>query len=115
MPVASILCNVADEDETAEKFAETVDFLGHVDACFANAGVSSNRRATKDGFAGMSTKEWRRVLDVNLDGVFFTLRAAANQHQCAGAGARTPLVHGQRAEWLCEGVGLGVDGEEVAY
>ena len=45
------------------------------------------------------------------------LRAAgaANQHQGAGAGARTPLVHGQRAEWLCEGVCLGVDGEEVAY
>lgn len=73
----AILCNVADEAETAEKFAETLDFLGHVDACFANAGVSSNRRATKDGFAGMTTEEWRRVLDVNLDGVFFTLRAAA--------------------------------------
>ncbi len=69
--------DVASEEDTAAKFAQTVDFLGHVDACFANAGVSSNRRATKDGFAAMSYEEWRRVLDVNLDGVFFTLRAAA--------------------------------------
>ncbi|MEL0003143.1 MAG: SDR family NAD(P)-dependent oxidoreductase, partial [Rhodospirillales bacterium] len=65
--------DVASEEDTAAKFAQTVDFLGHVDACFANAGVSSNRRATKDGFAAMSYEEWRRVLDVNLDGVFFTL------------------------------------------
>ena len=78
--------NVASEADTAQKFAETVSFLGHVDACFANAGVSSNRRATKDGFAAMSFEEWRRVLDVNLDGVFFTLRAAAKHMVARGQG-----------------------------
>lgn len=78
--------DVASEDDTAAKFDETVAFLGHVDACFANAGVSSNRRATKDGFAAMSVEEWRRVLDVNLDGVFFTLRAAAKHMVERGQG-----------------------------
>lgn len=78
--------DVASEEDTAAKFAETVDFLGHVDSCFANAGVSSNRRATKDGFAGMTFEEWRRVLDVNLDGVFFTLRAAAKHMVERGQG-----------------------------
>jgi len=78
--------DVASEEDTAAKFAETLEFLGHMDACFANAGVSSNRRATKDGFAGMTFEEWRRVLDVNLDGVFFTLRAAAKHMTERGAG-----------------------------
>ena len=70
-------CDVSDEEEVAERFAETVAELGKVTACFANAGVSSDRRALKGGFSTMTTAEWRRVLDVNLDGVFFTLRAAA--------------------------------------
>ncbi|MEQ9123382.1 MAG: SDR family NAD(P)-dependent oxidoreductase [Alphaproteobacteria bacterium] len=78
--------DVASEEDTAGKFAETLEFLGHVDACFANAGVSSNRRATRDGFAGMTFQEWRRVLDVNLDGVFFTLRAAAKHMVERGQG-----------------------------
>lgn len=78
--------DVSSEENTAAQFAETVDFLGHVDACFANAGVSSNRRATKDGFANMTFEEWRRVLDVNLDGVFFTLRAAAKHMVERGQG-----------------------------
>lgn len=75
--VIALRCDVSDEAEVAERFAETVAGLGKVTACFANAGVSSDRRALRGGFAGMSTAEWRRVLDVNLDGVFFTLRAAA--------------------------------------
>jgi NAD(P)-dependent dehydrogenase (short-subunit alcohol dehydrogenase family) len=79
--------DVSSEEDTAEKFAQTIDFLGgQLNACFANAGVSSNRRATKDGFAAMSYDEWRRVLDVNLDGVFFTLRAAAKQMVDQGRG-----------------------------
>ena len=56
-------------------FAETVARLGRVDACFANAGVGP--AATP--FAGMKTEEWRRVLRVNLDGAFFTFRAAVRQ------------------------------------
>jgi len=77
VPALGLKADVAREEDTAAKFSESLEFLGHVDACFANAGVSSNRRATRDGFAGMTFEEWRRVLDVNLDGVFFTLRAAA--------------------------------------
>jgi NAD(P)-dependent dehydrogenase (short-subunit alcohol dehydrogenase family) len=84
--VLGLKVDVASEEDTIAKFAQTVDFLGHVDACFANAGVSSNRRATKDGFAHMTYEEWRRVLDVNLDGVFFTLRAAAKHMVDRGQG-----------------------------
>jgi NAD(P)-dependent dehydrogenase (short-subunit alcohol dehydrogenase family) len=66
-------CNVADEAQVDACFAQAVAAMGRVDACFANAGVSQRRAP----FHELATDEWRRVLSVNLDGAFFTLRAAA--------------------------------------
>jgi NAD(P)-dependent dehydrogenase (short-subunit alcohol dehydrogenase family) len=65
-------------------FAETVQALGRVDACFVNAGVSG--RGAAAGLANMTTAEWRRVMSVNLDGAFFTLRAAARHMIERGGG-----------------------------
>ena len=79
-------CDVADEEEVRDCFQETVSELGHVDACFANAGVSSDRRRNPDGFVGMTYEEWRRVTSVNLDGAFFTLREAARHMVERGKG-----------------------------
>jgi NAD(P)-dependent dehydrogenase (short-subunit alcohol dehydrogenase family) len=73
--VLALRCDVADEAAVERSFAETVAALGRVDACFANAGVSG--RGLTPSFAQMTTAEWRRVMSVNLDGAFFTLRAAA--------------------------------------
>ncbi len=69
----AVQCDVGDEEAVEDAFAETIDVLGRVDACFANAGVSG----MAPSFAEMPTEEWRRVLRINLDGAFFTLRAAA--------------------------------------
>jgi hypothetical protein len=66
-------CNVADEAQVEARFAEALKAMGRIDGCFANAGVSQQRAP----FFELSTAEWRRVMSVNLDGVFFTLRAAA--------------------------------------
>ena len=70
--IHSIVCNVADEAAVEASFAETLDVFGRVDSCFANAGVARSGR-----FDETTTKEWRAVLDVNLDGLFYTLRAAS--------------------------------------
>lgn len=66
-------CDVADEAQVETSFAEALKAMGRVDGCFANAGVSQARAP----LAELATKEWRRVMQVNLDGAFFTLRAAA--------------------------------------
>jgi NAD(P)-dependent dehydrogenase (short-subunit alcohol dehydrogenase family) len=66
-------CDVSDEAQVAAGFAQAVKAMGRVDGCFANAGVSQARAP----LAELPTQEWRRVLQVNLDGAFFTLRAAA--------------------------------------
>lgn len=66
-------CDVSDEAQVEKNFADAVKAMGRVDGCFANAGVSQARAP----LAELSTTEWRRVMQVNLDGAFFTLRAAA--------------------------------------
>jgi NAD(P)-dependent dehydrogenase (short-subunit alcohol dehydrogenase family) len=83
--VQALRCDVADEAAVERCFADTLSAFGRVDACFANAGVSG-RGGAPGGFARMSTAEWRRVLGVNLDGVFFTLRAAARHMTERGGG-----------------------------
>lgn len=65
--------DVADESQVEAAFADALKTMGRIDGCFANAGVSQARAA----FHELSTAEWRRVLSVNVDGAFFTLRAAA--------------------------------------
>jgi NAD(P)-dependent dehydrogenase (short-subunit alcohol dehydrogenase family) len=80
----ALRCDVSDEAAVERCFAETVAALGRVDACFVNAGVSGRGGAT--AFAQMPTEEWRRVMGVNLDGAFFTLRAAARHMTDRGDG-----------------------------
>src|SRR2546425_8084463 len=80
----ALRCDVSDEAAVERCFAETVRALGRVDACFANAGVAGGGRARN--FAEMPTAEWRRVMNVNLDGAFFTLRAGARHMIERGGG-----------------------------
>ena len=87
--VLALRCDVADEAAVERAFAETLNAFGRVDACFANAGVSG--RAGGQSFAEMSTEEWRRVMSVNLDGVFFTLRAAS-KHMTSREGGGSLVV-----------------------
>ncbi len=80
--IVALRCDVGEEKEVDSSFEETLSRLGRVDSCFANAGVGGRAPS----FVGMTTEEWRRVLRVNLDGVFFTLRAAARHMTERGGG-----------------------------
>ncbi len=80
--VLALQCDVGEEAAVEAAFAETLRVLGRVDGCFANAGTYGGGRTA---FAAMPAAEWRRVMRVNLDGAFFTLRAAA-RHMVERAG-----------------------------
>jgi hypothetical protein len=82
--VSALLCDVSDEKAVDAAFAETLKIMGRVDGCFANAGVSG--RAGAKSFTEMSGEEWHRVLKVNLDGAFYTFRAAARHMVERGGG-----------------------------
>jgi NAD(P)-dependent dehydrogenase (short-subunit alcohol dehydrogenase family) len=88
-PVLALACDVADESAGEAAFTETVATLGRVDACFVNAGVSGRKEVA--AFTDMTAAEWRRVMSVNLDGAFFTWRAAA-RHMTTRAGGGSLVV-----------------------
>jgi NAD(P)-dependent dehydrogenase (short-subunit alcohol dehydrogenase family) len=76
------IADVGDEAQVEAAFAASVAALGRVDACFANAGVSSKGVLLTD----MSLDEFRRIQRVNVDGVFLTFRAAARHMAERGEG-----------------------------
>lgn len=83
--VLALRCDVSDEQAVDKAFAETLSTLGKVDSCFVNAGIGAG---TALPFYEQPTEVWRRVWGVNLDGAFFTLRAAARHMVERGEGGR---------------------------
>lgn len=80
----ALRCDVRDEAAVEVAFGETLEAVGPLRACFANAAVDGYEHP----FVEMTLDEWRRVLSVNLDGVFLTLRAAARHmvgHRLGGS------------------------------
>jgi NAD(P)-dependent dehydrogenase (short-subunit alcohol dehydrogenase family) len=77
--------DVSDEAAVAEAMSAAVATMGRLDVVIANAGVGAGARS----FSEFPTETYRRVLAVNLDGVFFTLREAC-KHMVARAEAGVP-------------------------
>ncbi|MBX6387760.1 MAG: mycofactocin-coupled SDR family oxidoreductase [Frankia sp.] len=66
----AITADVRDPAQLTDAVARTVDELGPLDFCLANAAVLS-----RGLIAEMDDQTWRDVIDVNLTGVFNTIRA----------------------------------------
>jgi hypothetical protein len=81
--ILALECDVGDEAAVDAAFARTIETLGHIDGCFANAGVSGRGG---HGFLDMTSAEWHRVTRINLDGAFYTFRAAARHMVERGSG-----------------------------
>src|SRR6201999_4656203 len=77
--------DVSDEQAVDAAFAEAVETMGRIDTVIANAGIGIKGKA----FSEMPTEDYRKVLAVNLDGVFFTFRAAC-RHMVARSNAGDP-------------------------
>ena len=88
-------CDVSNENEVNDAFLETVKIFGKVDACFANAGVGGAAE-----FADFPTDLWHKIINVNLNGTFYTFRAASRHMIDRGVGGRliatssTAAIHG---------------------
>jgi len=86
---SAITCDVSSEEQVEESMAAVIERYGRIDACFPNAGVSSNNAKP---FHEHSNEDWFSVIDVNLHGVFFTLRAATRQMVAQGEGGSLILT-----------------------
>jgi len=83
-PVYVRKVDVSNEAEVVEGVIETVKALGRIDSVFANAGIGGGAR-----FIDFSMELFHKVLAVNLDGVFLTLREVA-RHMTERAEAGDP-------------------------
>jgi NAD(P)-dependent dehydrogenase (short-subunit alcohol dehydrogenase family) len=78
---AALLCDVADAHEVDRAFGRVDDLLGGVDVLIANAGISIRKP-----FLEIEEADWRRVLDVNLTGVFHCAQRAARRMMAGDGG-----------------------------
>jgi len=71
---AALPADVSDRAQVEAAFGEIDRLLGGLDIFIANAGMSIRHRFTE-----IAADEWRRVLAVNLDGVFHCAQEAARR------------------------------------
>jgi meso-butanediol dehydrogenase/(S,S)-butanediol dehydrogenase/diacetyl reductase len=75
-----IQADVSDPNSVARAFAELDGLAGGLDVLINNAGISLRHRFTE-----ITPQEWRAVIDVNLNGVFYVAQQAARR-MLAGEG-----------------------------
>jgi NAD(P)-dependent dehydrogenase (short-subunit alcohol dehydrogenase family) len=80
--VLALKCDVAVEQQVEDCFAKTIETLGRVDSCFANAGIGTMGTA----FHEMTMDEWRMLFSINMDAVFLTFRTAVRHMLERGGG-----------------------------
>lgn len=78
--------DVSDE-QAVDRFIEDVaGRFGGIDILVNNASLTATSGISRATITEMSTDDWKRTLGVNLDGVFFTTRAAAKVMTASGNG-----------------------------
>jgi NAD(P)-dependent dehydrogenase (short-subunit alcohol dehydrogenase family) len=82
-PVHTFRCNVTSAEEVAEAFAAAISQVGHLDYVFNNAGYQGVFAKTDD----YPEADFQKVIDINVTGVFYVLKAAAQQLRDSGGGA----------------------------
>ncbi|PNQ03490.1 MULTISPECIES: SDR family NAD(P)-dependent oxidoreductase [unclassified Sphingobium] len=75
--------DVAEPAEVEALVAFTLDSFGRLDLAVNNAGVGSATTRTGD----YDLAEWRRVISIDLDGVFYGMRYQIPAMQASGGGA----------------------------
>jgi NAD(P)-dependent dehydrogenase (short-subunit alcohol dehydrogenase family) len=78
----SLVVDVTDSASVDAAAADALKRHGRVDILVANAGIAFERKAVEH-----TDEEWRRVMGVNLDGVFYCVRAFARPMLAARSGA----------------------------
>jgi NAD(P)-dependent dehydrogenase (short-subunit alcohol dehydrogenase family) len=81
--VGTSVCDVADPGQVDRFVAEAVAGLGGLDFVVANAGIAGPAAPVEN----ISTENWRRVMDVNVNGQFYLARATVPHLKRNGSGA----------------------------
>ncbi|SIS38541.1 SDR family NAD(P)-dependent oxidoreductase [Salimicrobium flavidum] len=74
--------DVAEEKDVEALISKTVDHFGKLDILFSNAGIGSLSPADET-----SAEDWKKVLSINLDGVFYGAKHAVKAMKKSGGGS----------------------------
>lgn len=66
----ALVADVSNESHVAASVADTVKHLGGLNIAVNNAGIGGDQAPTAD----QSVEGWRKVMSINLDGVFYGMR-----------------------------------------
>ncbi|MFC1513787.1 SDR family NAD(P)-dependent oxidoreductase [candidate division KSB1 bacterium] len=78
---ATVIADVSNHKEVEKAFKEIDNIWGGLDILINNAGIS-----IRHSFAEIKIEDWLKVINVNLNGVFFAAREAAIRMKRAGSG-----------------------------
>lgn len=80
--VHSAVVDVSDSAAVDAAMDDVVSHLGHVDIVVCNAGIGGEASPSGE----YSDEGWHKVISINLDGVFYTQRAAIRVMKASGRG-----------------------------
>jgi NAD(P)-dependent dehydrogenase (short-subunit alcohol dehydrogenase family) len=91
----AVQADVSNPDDCNRVVAETVDQLGKVDVLINNAGVGTAVPATRE-----TPDEFRRVIDINLNGSYFMAQACGREMRDGGSIVNIGSVIGSTSAFL---------------
>jgi NAD(P)-dependent dehydrogenase (short-subunit alcohol dehydrogenase family) len=107
--VPSVTLDVADEVAVDRAIAGVVATHGRLDVIVNNAGVYNGLGGP---IVDMKTEVWRKLMSINLDGVFYCCRAAARAMIKQGSGGR--IINLSSVQAISPGVGVSYDSSKAA-
>ncbi|NDY96883.1 SDR family NAD(P)-dependent oxidoreductase [Wenzhouxiangella limi] len=107
-------CDVTDYEDQKRMVAAALEYFGRIDAVFANAGTGGE----PGGFSAAPVASWKTMVDVNILGVAYTLRASLEEvKKRRGHVVMTGSVAGRRTlagsmysatKWAVSAIGYGL-------
>src|SRR5690554_331111 len=81
--VITVVADVSDLEQVKAYVQKTLDTYGRIDGFFNNAGIEGKQNLTED----FGEQEFARVVDINLNGVFFGMSEVLRVMRAQGSGA----------------------------
>ncbi|MGE5701297.1 MAG: SDR family NAD(P)-dependent oxidoreductase [Clostridia bacterium] len=76
-----VCVDVSSAEDVEAGFRQIDQLMGGIDVLIANAGIS-----VRANFVDITPEQWRKVIGVNLDGIFYTSQQAAKRMLAQGSG-----------------------------
>jgi NAD(P)-dependent dehydrogenase (short-subunit alcohol dehydrogenase family) len=80
--VTASLCDVSDVRQVENLFSDVENYLGGLDLLVNNAGIAGPTGKVEE----LSIEEWRRCIDIDLNGMFYCTRLAVPMLKASGGG-----------------------------